>query len=59
MLSVGEFLKVATVLEHLRGRYEGNLTNVVCDALTIIARAARLKGVPLQAMLDAVRQGGQ
>ncbi|HRI69258.1 MAG TPA: hypothetical protein PK156_33740 [Polyangium sp.] len=57
MLSFEEFIQLAALLATLRNKYNINLNNVVCDMLTIVARAAHLHGVPLKAMLEAVRRG--
>lgn len=58
-MNAWDVLNAISLLKRLYDRYESNPTDVACDLLTTIARAATHHGVPLSKMLDAVKKGAR
>lgn len=58
-MNAWDVLNAISLLKRLHDRYESNPTDVACDLLMTISRAATHHGVPLQSMLDAVKKGAR
>jgi hypothetical protein len=54
-----DLIHAVALFKRLYDRYESEPTAVACDLLVIVARAATHHNVPLQKMLDAVKQGAR